>query len=86
MNMNFSEKIKENSQKHEVARETFENWKKPLSIEDVSTAIREIYREMADETGDPIAILEDLMVALKLVEKLFPKEEFEEYLKEKGEE
>ena len=98
MNMNFADKINMHfaakakdesltaSKKLEVAGEAFENWKKPLSIKDVSDTIFEVCKEVAEATGDQTIFLEGLYISLKLTDKLFPKEEFDEYLKAKGEE
>lgn len=90
INMHFAAKAKDESltdlQKLEVASEAFENWKKPLSVKDISDAILEVCKEIAEETGDEIIFLEGLYISLKLTDKLFPKKELDEYLKTKGEE
>ena len=93
--MNFADLIKKEIEKAEAEKDegrafvaaSMEAWKKPLSIGNITEAIKDACNELAEETEDPLVILVGMMINIKLIETLFPREEFEAYKREmKGEE
>lgn len=91
--MNFADKtragLNPNKSKREMEVDTIGNWKKELSINDISNVIKETTCSMAEEHEDPSIMLLGLLITIEIVDKLFPKEEFDKYMasqEEKGDE
>lgn len=80
--MNFADKNKAGLIPDKRKRElTMKNWKKELSIDDISDVIKETTCSLAEEHEDPSIMLLGLLITIEIVDKLFPKEEFDKYMK-----
>lgn len=84
--MNFAEHIKKLSEEKNVsggkrqALDASANWKKPISIAELSDAIKDVCEELTEESKDPVFMLMGLLITLKTIDKLFPEEELKQYV------
>lgn len=91
--MNFADQLKHKPpterEKREMAVNIMENWKKPISPQMLSEAIRKACMDMSQEMNDALPMLIGLAITMTVTDELFPeeerKEEIEKRLKEKGE-
>ena len=82
--MNFADKtragLNQNKSRLKKAEEAMDNWKKQLSVNDISNVIKETAARMAEELEDPSVMLFGIVINLEIVDRLFPQEEFEKYM------
>lgn len=84
--MNFAEYIKKQSEEMNVdaskrqALDASVNWKKPISIAELSDAIKDVCEELTEESKDPMFLLMGLLITMEIVNKLFPEEELKQYV------
>lgn len=81
--MNFEEYIKKLSEEKnvdEIALDASVNWKKPLSIADLSDAVKDVCEELTEKSKDLTFMFMGMAVTIGIIDKLFPDEEWKQYV------
>ena len=79
--MNFADQVMKENKERETYKE-YTKWAKPLTPDDISRAMMIASKQHMDEM--PELLLVGMLFNMTVLDTLFPKDEFDKLMKEKG--